>query len=141
METKLKTYLGDGIHADYDGYHIRLYTDNSFGANNKIALRLSTYAALVQFNKRIEQMIKKKTTKLTKNDKIGIMKTIVIKGCEDCPVVNRRDLFHLRWKCRLEEKENDGDPYTKIRCTEKDILITPDWCPLKKESILLKFIQ
>jgi len=57
METK--TYLGDSVYADYDGYHIWLYTDNGFGATNKIALEPNVYNALIQFNKKVKRMIEK----------------------------------------------------------------------------------
>jgi len=59
METKLKTYLGDSVYADYDGYHIWIYTDNGLGATNKIALEPNVYDALIQFNEKVKRMIEK----------------------------------------------------------------------------------
>lgn len=65
------------------------------------------------------------------------MKEIIIKGCKNCPVIDMND-FCPGWQCHLEEKENNSDPYTIIQNDKKYIPITPDWCPLKKQSILLK---
>lgn len=64
------------------------------------------------------------------------MKKIIIKGCEDCPAVDRSG-----WgghTCNLEEKDNLV-PGTIIPEDKRYIPITPDWCPLKKQPILLKF--
>lgn len=46
-------YLGDSVYATCDGFMIRLYTDNGFGASNEIFLEPQVYDALVQFAKRV----------------------------------------------------------------------------------------
>jgi hypothetical protein len=51
-----KVYLGDGVYAIYDGFHILLYTDEGYGPTNQIALEDSVFYALLDFAKKIEWM-------------------------------------------------------------------------------------
>lgn len=48
-----KTYLGDSVYADFDGYHIVLTTENGGMFSNKICLEPSVYEALVAYTKRL----------------------------------------------------------------------------------------
>jgi hypothetical protein len=41
-------YLGDGV-ADFDGYHIWLYTDNGVTKSNRIALELEVFDSLTKY--------------------------------------------------------------------------------------------
>lgn len=34
----MKTYLGDGVYAEFDGYHVVLTTENAISATNTIYL-------------------------------------------------------------------------------------------------------
>lgn len=43
-------YLGDGVYASYDGWHIWLRTGSHDSEENKIALEPSVYAALVRYH-------------------------------------------------------------------------------------------
>lgn len=45
----LKTYLGDSVYADFDGYHIILTTENGQGPENEIFLELEGFEALERF--------------------------------------------------------------------------------------------
>jgi len=44
-----KTYLGDSVYAEFDGYHIVLTTDNGLGPSNTIALEDMVFVALAKF--------------------------------------------------------------------------------------------
>lgn len=44
-------YLGDSVYASFDGYLIRIYTNNGFGPQNEIYLEPEVYAALEKFAK------------------------------------------------------------------------------------------
>lgn len=44
-----KTYLGDAVYAEYDGYQIRLTTSNGESETNEIFLEPKVYRALVRF--------------------------------------------------------------------------------------------
>jgi hypothetical protein len=48
-----KTYLGDGVYAEFDGFHIVLTTENGIETTNKIFLEDSVMLALVQYSNRI----------------------------------------------------------------------------------------
>lgn len=41
-----KTYLGDSVYAEYDGWQIKLCTENGYGANNIIYLEPEVYINL-----------------------------------------------------------------------------------------------
>jgi hypothetical protein len=42
-------YLGDGVYAQFDGFHLWLFTHNGYEATNEIALDPETYSALVEY--------------------------------------------------------------------------------------------
>jgi hypothetical protein len=44
-----KEYLGDGAYAEFDGYGIRLTTENGYETTNTIYLEPITYQSLVLF--------------------------------------------------------------------------------------------
>lgn len=48
-------YLGDGVYASFDGYHVWLTTGSheERDASNRIALEPSVYAALVRYHARL----------------------------------------------------------------------------------------
>lgn len=48
-ETPLRSYLGDSVYVDTDGYGVILTTENGDGPTNQIYLEPSVYAALVSF--------------------------------------------------------------------------------------------
>lgn len=53
-------------------------------------------------------------------------KTIEVTGCIDCPFCNFFDTIP-GYYCNAEDRDLDGDDH-----------ITPDWCPLKKNSVTIK---
>ncbi len=56
MQQKLETYLGDGVYASYDGYHIWLDTRGQLPVN-RIALEPAVFKALVKYHRRIEEKV------------------------------------------------------------------------------------
>lgn len=61
-------------------------------------------------------------------------KEIKINGCFNCPLCDMNDMGG-GYSCRLEKYPNNqiDEDYEKFQP------ITPDWCPLKKESVEFKF--
>ncbi len=53
MPEKIEDYLGDGVYASYDGYHIIL--DLRAQDSSRIALEPAVFAALLRFNERVMQ--------------------------------------------------------------------------------------
>ena len=50
----MKTYLGDSVYADFDGFHVVLTTENGFGPTNTIYLEDSVIARLEDFLNRLK---------------------------------------------------------------------------------------
>ena len=48
-----KRYLGDGVYADYDGYHVVLTTEDGISTTNKICLDPNVMEALVDYIKKL----------------------------------------------------------------------------------------
>lgn len=48
MKTR-KAYIGDGVYAEFDGYHIWLYTSNGVTDSDRIALEPEVLANLNNF--------------------------------------------------------------------------------------------
>jgi hypothetical protein len=53
QEKILKTYLGDGVYADYDGYYIILTTEDGYHSTNKIYLDDEVVDELRSFIKKV----------------------------------------------------------------------------------------
>lgn len=49
MSEDRKTYLGDGVYAEVDGFNIWLYTDNGIEKSDRIALEPAVLSALNDF--------------------------------------------------------------------------------------------
>lgn len=49
-------YLGDGVYAAYDGYHIELFTHNGYSKQAIIYLELSVYSALRAYGARMWEL-------------------------------------------------------------------------------------
>jgi hypothetical protein len=49
----MKTYLGDGVYASYDGFHIILTTENGLRATNTICLEPDILEELVRYARRV----------------------------------------------------------------------------------------
>jgi hypothetical protein len=60
---------------------------------------------------------------------------IRIKGCDDCPASVMLDM-KPGYGCQLKKTDDNG-VYLVIPQTKRYRPITPKWCPLKQESILL----
>jgi hypothetical protein len=56
---KFKSYLGDSVYANYDGYHIILTTENGLpnDPSNKIALESGVLHALNRYSKNVIDLI------------------------------------------------------------------------------------
>lgn len=48
MAQTIQTYLGDGLYAEFDGWHLRLHTDSM-----EVFLEPAVFAALQEFAQRI----------------------------------------------------------------------------------------
>ena len=49
MSEPKQTYLGDGVYASFDGYHIWLTTSDGYSSTNRIALEPPVYNELITF--------------------------------------------------------------------------------------------
>lgn len=64
--------------------------------------------------------------------------TQVVTGCDKCPFKNWGELGGSFCNITNEEfKEYAYDDSKPVG--EKCVTVTPDWCPLKKESITIEF--
>lgn len=45
----MKSYLGDSVYVEFDGYGLVLTTENGYGPSNKVVLEPEVYAALLAF--------------------------------------------------------------------------------------------
>ena len=52
MEAK-REYLGDGVYAEFDGYHVWLITNDGITDTNRIALEPAVYVALTAYVARL----------------------------------------------------------------------------------------
>ena len=52
-----KRYLGDGAYIEFDGYHIVLTTNNGITTTNTIALEPEVFHALVDYEKKLKQLL------------------------------------------------------------------------------------
>lgn len=59
----MKTYLGDSVYAEWDGYGIILTTENGYtdDPRNRIVLEPDIYAALLGFVRHLELQLSEKT--------------------------------------------------------------------------------
>jgi hypothetical protein len=66
-------YLGDGVYASFDGYHIWLQTDSHLEheATNRIALEPEVFTALVQYQTAVNRAIAVAQAHATIRDKEG----------------------------------------------------------------------
>jgi hypothetical protein len=55
-----RTYLGDGVFADFDGYQIVLTAENGIEVTNRVYLEPAVFAALVQYQATLLDWIKEK---------------------------------------------------------------------------------
>ena len=52
-----KVYLGDGVYADFDGYHIVLTTEDGIETTNTIYLEAAVLNALNRYRKAVESSL------------------------------------------------------------------------------------
>jgi len=55
MPDEKREYLGDGVYASFDGWHIWLVTGSHDNPDNRVALEPSVYNALVRYH---DQLVK-----------------------------------------------------------------------------------
>lgn len=53
----MKTYLGDGVYAEFDGFNIQLYLNNGYEDFNHIILEPETFKSLMDFHEKIQVQI------------------------------------------------------------------------------------
>jgi hypothetical protein len=63
----LKQYIGDGVYADFDGWHIKLTTENGIEVLQTIFLEPEVFHALVQYKDRLGQQLKEQANAETGN--------------------------------------------------------------------------
>lgn len=51
----MKSYLGDGVYVDWDGYALILATENGITTTNRIVLEPEVFRALVAYAQRIHE--------------------------------------------------------------------------------------
>ena len=51
-----ETYLGDGLYASFDGYHIWLKASNGVNVTNEVALEPAVFDALIAYEKRLREI-------------------------------------------------------------------------------------
>lgn len=59
--------------------------------------------------------------------------TIIINGCSDCPLCKKNDMGS-GYYCQLKEHPDNYIPESKVFQP-----ITPDWCHVKENNVVLKF--
>jgi len=57
-----KTYLGDSVYAEHDGFHLILTTENGLGVSNTIFLEPIVLKNLDLYLKRMQEMSRPSTT-------------------------------------------------------------------------------
>lgn len=55
---KDRTYLGDGVYAEQDGYHIWLWTSNGVADSDRIALEPAVLDALFAYRGRLLERVR-----------------------------------------------------------------------------------
>lgn len=56
-----KTYLGDGVYAEFDGWVVQLTTEDGIRTTNTIFLEPEVFLALKQFVEQIKTQMKEET--------------------------------------------------------------------------------
>ena len=59
MASDFKQYIGDGVYADFNGFHVVLTTENGISVTNEIYLEDVVMAALLDWHERLQEELKK----------------------------------------------------------------------------------
>lgn len=51
--TNYKTYIGDGVYAEYDGWHVSVYTSDGIIESPRVHLDPNVLDALIRFRERV----------------------------------------------------------------------------------------
>lgn len=70
-----KEYLGDGVYADFDGYHVVLYTHNGISRTNTICLEPEVVTKFADYYGRLERKLEAQLRELEKETEAGNDKT------------------------------------------------------------------
>jgi hypothetical protein len=54
-EKMTKEYIGDGVYVDFDGFQLRLTTEDGYNATNTIYLEPNVYEHLVAYVERLKE--------------------------------------------------------------------------------------
>ena len=63
---------------------------------------------------------------------VGAVSCRIINGCFDCPFNYEYDMA-VGYGCKLDTENRS------IKQSKKYQPITPDWCPVKKDSVVVKY--
>jgi hypothetical protein len=63
---------------------------------------------------------------------LGLVSCRIISGCSDCPFNYEYDMA-IGYGCKIDTENRS------IRQSKKYQPITPDWCPVKKGSVVIKY--
>lgn len=58
MTAPNKTYIGDSVYVEFDGFGLILTTDSGYGPNNTIYLEPATYESLIVFVASLKRIAK-----------------------------------------------------------------------------------
>ena len=58
IQAPAKRYLGDGAYVEFDGYHIRLTTENGFEVTNRVALDPDVWRSFKLWGKELDEFIR-----------------------------------------------------------------------------------
>ena len=50
--SELKSYIGDGVYVDYDGYHVVLTTEDGVSVTSRVCLDVSVWKQLLNWYER-----------------------------------------------------------------------------------------
>ena len=59
----LKQYIGDGVYADWDGFHIVLTTEDGLSVSNRIFLEDSVLEAFDRYRKQLKSLVFKEAAR------------------------------------------------------------------------------
>jgi hypothetical protein len=56
LEDAVKTYLGDGLYAEFDGFQIKVYASDGIRVTNEVFFEGETITAFLEFLEQVKEM-------------------------------------------------------------------------------------